>query len=178
MTPTDTVRQFARGGISLAQRPIAVAAYAAGVVRGTVRGALRMAETVVDEVVHAPRDVPVLDEHSFEVRPDEGPADAESVATGERTQYGGLNTEPAPPMTPGGGGESFEHEPTAESRDVAHGDAAAQPREVDSWVEEVETAPEEDLEASDAEPLLDPADAKALRRESEILRRAANPDKG
>jgi len=168
MRPQDTFRQLTRGGVALARRPLVVAAYATGLVKGTVEGALHLTGILVGTVLHSPRDSrpPIVE-----------PGD-DVGHTGERTRYGGLNTEPAPPMSPGGGGEPIEHEPTAESRDVAHGDAAVQPREVESWAQEVDAAEPEEADEADDGPLLDPGTAKAVRSEFETLRKPADPDKG
>lgn len=168
MRPQDTLRQLTRSGLALARRPLVVAAYATGLVKGTVEGTLHVTGSLASAVLRSPRDT----------RPPVAGPGEESGHIGERTRYGGLNTEAAPPMSPGGGGEPIEHEPTAESRDVAHGDAAVQPREVESWAEEVNDAEPEEADGADGEPLIDPGTAKAVRSESETLRRAADPDKG
>jgi len=150
-----------------------MAAYAVGVVKGTVEGVAHAAGSIADNLVRSPNGPEM-------VPPRERPPAAPAEGVGERTRFGGLNTEPAPPMAPGGGGEPFAHEPTAESRDVAHGDAV-QAREVESWAEEAER--EDGVDGvggseADREPLLDPATAKAIRHQTETLRRAADPDKG
>ena len=96
--------------------------------------------------------------------------------------------------------ESFTPEPKAVSRESAHGGSATD-AEIDAWLDEamarddglgVETpvgttgadaghnpdTAEADLQQPGTEPLLDPSTAKAIRSESETLRRAADPDKG
>lgn len=205
MSPTDTVKQLTRTGLALARGPVAVAAYAAGVVKGTLEGTVHVVEGVLHpqrdprhtEAEPTPTDVPAEEE---ETTP-EATIKRPRTKPGERTMFGGLNTEPAPPRTPGGGGEAIEHEPHAESRDVEHGDVPVRAREIESWEEEAagELADEQAAGIVDAElaytsessaveaaieepapgePLLDPSIAKAIRKESEILQKAADPDKG
>lgn len=194
MTPNDTVKHLTRSGLALARGPVAVAAYAAGVVKGTVEGTVH----VVGSVLHPQRGPHPVESDTARAgqQPptdiDDVAADTSSAATGaatdtaaprkgERIVFGGLNTEPAPPMMPGGGGEPIEHEPHAESRAAAHGEAAVDPREAESWEEEAAADGDEpDLAAEpvEDEPLLDPSVAKAVRSEAEILTKAADPDKG
>jgi hypothetical protein len=99
-------------------------------------------------------------------------------------------------------GESFATEPKAVSRESAHGGTDLLDAEIDDWEEEaqdgldvvpdvdVETpvgttgagvghnpdTAEADLQQPGTPPLLDPSVAKAIRSESEILRKAAEPD--
>ena len=96
--------------------------------------------------------------------------------------------------------ESFATEPKAVSRDSAHGGPATD-AEIDAWIDEamardddigVETpvgttgaaaghnpdTAEADLQQPDTEPLLDPSTTKAIKSESDMLRKAADPDKG
>jgi hypothetical protein len=90
-------------------------------------------------------------------------------------------------------------EPSAASRDEAHGDAALQPAELEEWEEEAaETVPagqvdvetpagttgadvgynpdtaEPGLQQPDVESVLDEATAKSLRAEAEMMRQAAD----
>lgn len=220
MTRNDTVRHLTKGGIALAQRPLAVVAYAAGVVKGTVESTVHVTESVVGSLIH-PQRAP----HSTETTPaptetaeasvDTAPASATTAApeaadapdsppappapSGERTMFGGLNTEPAPPMMPGGGGEPIEHEPHAESRAADHG-GAVDMREMESWQEEaLEEAEDQDpvgatetlgdaqpvggpgdapVDGPVDEPLIDPSVAKAIRSETGTLQRASDVEKG
>jgi hypothetical protein len=179
---------------SPARHPVATASYAFGFAKG--------ATTAIIEVARHLRAGPSVPQQRGASEPTTArrpSGDRESPVPGERSRFGGLHTEPAPPRAPGGGGEAFENEPRAESRDAAHGSAGPQPREVDSWAEEaadaavdVETpvgttgadvgfnpdTAEADLQQPDTEPLLDPGTAKAVRSEAETLRRAADPEKG
>ncbi|QNN52261.1 hypothetical protein [Nocardioides mesophilus] len=104
--------------------------------------------------------------------------------------------EPAPPAEPpidvvgqtlaaeeadlGGGGAGMAHEPRGASRDEEHGDAGLQRAEVEEIAAEEAAALEGDEEAPEhlTEPLLDPAEAKALAAEMKTLNQAADPDKG
>ncbi len=108
---------------------------------------------------------------------------------------------PAPPVPtqreepPGAPGEAFATEPTAVSRDSAHG--RADDARIDEWYAEHDAADvdvetpvgttaadvgynpdtgETDLQQPDTEPLLDPGTAKAIRSEAETMRRAADPE--
>ena len=101
-------------------------------------------------------------------------------------------------------GEAFATEPKAVSRESAHGGSAATDAEIDAWIDEamegLDTAPdvdivtpvgttgadvgynpdtaEADLQQPGTQPVLDPATAKAILKEAETLRKAADPDKG
>ena len=80
----------------------------------------------------------------------------------------------------GGDGAGLAHEPRGASRDEEHGDAALQRAEVDEIAEEAAAALDGDIEPEEhlSEPLLDPADAKAMATELRTMSRAAEPDKG
>ena len=72
------------------------------------------------------------------------------------------------------------HEPRGASRDEEHGEAALQRAEVDEITEEAAAALGGDVEpeAHLSDPLLDPADAKAMAAEMQTMSKAADPDKG
>jgi hypothetical protein len=96
-----------------------------------------------------------------------------------------------PQPEPGPPGEQFATEPSATTRDSAHG-GTAHDEEIDAWDEDAQDAenatlsPAEgialvaeasgiaDPDPTDDEPLLDPSVAKAVASESEILRRGAD----
>jgi hypothetical protein len=179
--------QAVSGAASAARHPVAAASYAFGMAKG--------ATSVTIDVVRYLAAGPEVPQQRAAGEPTSRPA---PTVTGERTNVGGLTTEAAEPRMPGGGGEAFEHEPHAEARDVAHGEAADDPREVDFWAEEaapseidIETpvgttgadvgsnpdTTEADLQQPGTEPLLDPATAKAVRSEAETLRKAADLEK-
>jgi hypothetical protein len=77
-------------------------------------------------------------------------------------------------------GAGMAHEPRGASRDEEHGEAALQRAEVDEIDEEVTAVLEGDVEPEEhlTEPLLDPADAKALAAEMQTMAQAADPHKG
>jgi hypothetical protein len=98
-----------------------------------------------------------------------------------------------------GPGESFHNEPKPASRDAAHGGPGGEREEIELSIEEltdpdvdVETpvgttgadvghnpdTAEADLQQPGTPPLLDPGTIHAIESESEILRKAADPDKG
>lgn len=130
-------------------------------------------------------------------------ADHGDVPEPERIVFGGQNKKAAPPQFPGGGGENFANNPSAETRDIAHGDRPADQHEVDSWTEDLDVglgAPTLDIETPvgtpaadighnpdtddvslqqpDTEPLLDSSLTKSIKSESETLSKAAETDKG
>jgi len=77
-------------------------------------------------------------------------------------------------------GTGLAHEPRGASRDEEHGEAGLQRAEVDEITEEAAAALEGDVEpeAHPSEPLLDPADAKAMAAEMQTMSKAADLDKG
>jgi hypothetical protein len=91
-----------------------------------------------------------------------------------------LAAEAAAERGEGPDGAGLAHEPRGASRDEEHGEAALQRAEVDEITEEAAAALESDVEpeAHLTEPLLDPADAKAMEAEMQTMSKAADPDKG
>ena len=77
-------------------------------------------------------------------------------------------------------GAGLAHEPRGASRDEEHGEAALQRAEVDEITEEAAAALEGEVEpeAHLSEPLLDPAEAKAMAAELQTMSKAADPEKG
>jgi hypothetical protein len=77
-------------------------------------------------------------------------------------------------------GAGLAHEPRGASRDEEHGDTGLLPAEADGIAEEVAAALDGDAEPEThlTEPLLDPADAKALAAEMQTMARAADPYQG
>jgi hypothetical protein len=180
-----------------ARHPISSAAYAAGVARGlagaAIHGALVPGRD--DRATSTPR-VPVQTDRS-------SAADS-STSTGPPTPQ--RVPKPVPPpdaadptvIEPEPPHESFATEPKAVSRDSAHGGRATD-AEIDAWIGEamargseveIETpvgttgagvghnpdTAEADLQQPGTEPLLDPGTAKAIRSESEMLRKDAERD--
>jgi hypothetical protein len=76
-------------------------------------------------------------------------------------------------------GAGFAHEPRGASRDEEHGDAPLQRAEVEGIADEVTAALDGEPEPQEhlTQPLLDPADAKALAAEMRTASRAADPHK-
>jgi hypothetical protein len=91
-----------------------------------------------------------------------------------------LAAEAAAERGEGPDGAGLAHEPRGASRDEEHGEAALQRAEVDEITEEAAAALEGDVEpeAHLSEPLLDPADAKAVAAEMQTMSKAADPDMG
>ena len=79
---------------------------------------------------------------------------------------------------PAAPGEPFAHEPSATTRDSAHG-GRADDAVVDDWDQDAQEAEhvaaqlDEDLVEDRNEPLLDPSLAKTVKSESDMLRKAA-----
>lgn len=98
------------------------------------------------------------------------------VAPGERLAAEAEESISVP--TPGVPGEQFAHEPSATTRDSAHG-GHSDDELVDDWEEEARDAEEglapavDDLPDAGDEPLLDPSLAKAVRSETDVLRKGA-----
>lgn len=92
--------------------------------------------------------------------------------------------EPAEPVTPAVPVEPSTTEPKAASRDGAHHGRGSEPS--DDWHDEIEDAPDVGINPatgqpnqgqSDDGPLIDPSVTKAVRSESEVMGRAADPEK-
>jgi hypothetical protein len=75
-------------------------------------------------------------------------------------------------------GDGVAHEPRGASRDEEHGESALQRVEADEIAEEAAGALEGDIEPEEhlAQPLLDPADTKAVASDLRMMSRAAEPD--
>ena len=124
------------------------------------------AVTDVDGAPKGPTIVPV-EPHA----PDEPPIDVVGQALAAEAALGDRDS-------PDGAG--LAHEPRGASRDEEHGDAPLQRAEAEGIEEEVTAALEGDAEPEEhlTEPLIDPADAKALAAEMQTSTRAADPHKG
>lgn len=131
----------------------------------TTAAAAAAAVTEVDDAPTGPTIVPV-EPHA----PEEPPIDVVGEALAAEAGLEGGE---------GPDGAGLAHEPRGASRDEEHGDTALQRAEVDEIAEEAAAALEGDVEPEEhlAEPLLDPADAKALAAELQTMSRAADPDK-
>lgn len=138
------------------RHPISTAAHGAGLVKGLAASALR-----------------IVSGHR------EGSPAATSPPRPSAT--------PAPQREPAPPGESFATEPHAASRDSEHGSTPHGGRDddaVDDWYGEAaepDTGPGgvvDALRQSDDDKPVDPGELKAIRTESEMLRKGAERDKG
>jgi hypothetical protein len=192
MGPAKLIERAATTTAHALRHPIASTAYAAGIVRGVAGAGVRALSGHSD--VDAPRRERVESTPRPRVAPQRPAPAAEPVAdqAAERADV--------PPPAPTPLHEPFAHEPTATSRDSAHGRGGAD-ADIDAWAEDatdlddeidVETpvgttgadvgsnpdTAEADLQQPGTEPLLDPGTAKAIRSEAETMQKAAEPDKG
>lgn len=182
MHPVKFVGWTARTTLHAVRHPISSTAYAAGMARG-LAGAVIHGTTATG---HAPdtglRSVPTQRE---------GDAEQATGATPATSGPPAPQRVPKPVPEPGdlpepvvieptdeAPGESFATEPKAVSRASAHGGAAVSDAEIDAWIDEA-------MDRDDAETpggttgtasTLDPAVAKAIRSESEMLRKDAEID--
>jgi hypothetical protein len=179
MEPVKLLERAVTGTAHAIRHPVSSAAYAVGMVRG-LAGAVVSGATITGH------------------DPDAGPAPVPAPVPAPTPAPGrDAGAPPAPPMPPTPPGESFATEPKATSRQSAHG-GPGNDAEIDDWAAEAVDEPdvdvetpvgttgagvghnpdtaEADLQQPGTEPLLDPATAKAIRSESEILRKAADPN--
>lgn len=122
---------------------------------GIVRKGLGLVAAVASRVAGEPRDT---NREPMWVAPEPGEKLADA---------------PPPPAAPGAPGEPIVTEPSAPNRASAHGGPG--PVAEDDWRDEVAEQPDVPPVPSPraGEPLIDPAEAKAIRSESEVLRRGA-----
>ena len=148
------------------ERSEGVSADRADVTGPTTAAAAAAAVTGVEGAPKGPDIVPV-EPHA----PEEPPIDVVGQA---------LAAEAALENGEGPDGAGLAHEPRGASRDEEHGEAALQRAEADEIDDEVTAALEGDVEPEEhlTEPLLDPAEAKALAAEMQTMAQAADPDKG
>lgn len=207
MHPVKLLENTAGRAVHAVRHPIASAAYAAGVVRGIAGVGARVVTGHHDhtEPTSRPtsgptsrptsRNAPHAAEPAQPTPKPTAPPTAQPTAPPTATEPDDV---PAPEPTPLH--ESFATEPTATSRDSAHGRSGAD-ADIDAWAEEaadfdddvdIETpvgttgagvgsnpdTAEADLQQPGTEPLIDPGTAKAIRSEAETLQKAADPDKG
>jgi hypothetical protein len=197
MEPVKLLERAASTAVQAVRHPISSAAYAAGIARG-------LAGAAVHGVLVHGRDEGAAS--GPPVPPRTGPAAADSsTSTGIPEPQRVPKPVPPPTATddtiviePEPEHESFATEPKAVSRDSAHGGPATD-AEIDAWIDEamvgdddigVETpvgttgaaaghnpdTAEADLQQPGTEPLLDPSTTKAIKAESDMLRRAAERD--
>lgn len=151
-----------------------LAGTAVGIASTVTRGALEVALACLDR----------LDESR---EPDAGTAPAvPTVATGPPAPDGppvdvvgqALAAEAAAERGDAPDGDGLAHEPRGASRDEEHGEAALQRAEADEIAEEAAAVLEGDVEPEEhlTQPLLDPADTKAVADDLRTMGRAADPD--
>jgi hypothetical protein len=166
--------------VDAAKHPLRTTAWAFGLVRGIAASVIRVAAGEKGPVIPGDLPGPVaapLEEdvkHEDVVRFDVFEAPAAEVPDVEPA----LQREPEPPH------EAFAHEPTAVTRDSAHGRASGD-ADIDDWYgDALEPESEGDgfvleaLAAGDSGEAVDAGELKAILSESEILRKAADPEKG
>lgn len=166
------LERAATGAAHTLRHPISSAAYAVGIVRGLATAGLRAASGHVTEGAgQSP------DRHEGRETPQGVPTQRVAPA---------VEQDDVPPPEPTPLHEAFTTEPKAVSRSSEHGRASD--AEIDAWIDQAMEGLEPDLEKGvvspvadlplpdDDEPLLDPGTAKAIRSESEILRKAAERD--
>lgn len=202
MEPVKLLERAASTAAHAVRHPISSAAYAAGIARGLAGAAIH------GVLVHG-RDDGTTSPPTVPVQTDRSSAADSSTSTGPRRPQRVPKPVPPPAaaddmtvIEPEPPHESFATEPKAVSRDSAHGGRASD-AEIDAWIDEamargsdvdIETpvgttgagvghnpdTAEADLQQPGTEPLLDPGTAKAIRSESEMLRKDAqrDPDQG
>jgi hypothetical protein len=199
MQPVKLIERAAGTAVHTMRHPISTAAYAAGIARGLAGAALHGTLVRTGHVDDLSDEVPtqraVPADHGPTSEPREPQRVPKPVPSPEDFDTVVIVAEDEEP------GEAFATEPKAVSRESAHGGSAATDAEIDAWIDEamaggddvgIETpvgttgvsagfnpdTAEADLQQPLTAPLLDPATAKAIRKESEILRKAADPEKG
>ena len=191
MGPVKLIERAAGTAFHAVRHPVSSAAYAAGLARGlagvVLHGVTATGHDSDAGSVPTQRDTASTEPQRV-MKPVPEPGDLPEPIVIEPT-----DEEP---------GESFVTEPKPVSRKSAHGGPDLLDAEIDDWEEEaqdgldvvpdidVETpvgttgagvghnpdTAEADLQQPGTPPLLDPSVAKAIRSESEILRKAAEPD--
>jgi hypothetical protein len=197
MHPVKLLERAASTAAHTVRHPISSASYAAGIARGIAGAAIHVvgghrSTSSPDQSVPTPRQ----SETAGRSTPTTGPRKPERVPKPVPPPAAPEDVtviEPEPPH------ESFATEPKASSRNSAHG-GPGNDAELDDWAAEVADEPdigietpvgttgasagfnpdtaETDLQQPGTEPLLDPATAKAIRSESEMMRKDAERDPG
>jgi hypothetical protein len=201
MEPVKLLERAAGTAVHAVRHPISSAAYAAGIARGlagaAVHGVLVHGR---DDGSTSGRSVPA------QTGPEEARDSTTAVPEPQRVAKPVPPPDAFDDMVviePQPAAESFATEPKAVSRDSAHGGPATD-AEIDAWIDEAmdgldqrpdvgvqtpvgttgagaghnpDTA-EADLQQPGTEGLIDPSVTKAIKSESETMRKAADPDKG
>ena len=196
MHPVKLLERATSSAVHALRHPVSSAAYTAGMARGLVGAVLHSAAATADDTEAGRTTVPA--QRAATPEPAAGPREPQRVMKAvprpedleEPIVIEAGDEEP---------GESFATEPKAVSRESAHGGGPATDAEIDAWIDEamargegadVETAVgttgagsghnqdtgDAGLQQPLTQPLLDPSVAKAIRSESETLRKASDPD--
>jgi hypothetical protein len=196
MHPVKLIERATSTAVHALRHPVSSAAYTAGMARGLVGAVLHGATISGHDTEAGPASVPTQRAASPETT--EGPREPQRVMKPVPRPE---DLEEPIVIEPGDEepGESFATEPKAVTRESAHGAGPATDAEIDAWIDEamargddadIETpvgttgagvghnpdTAEADLQQPLTQPLLDPGVAKAIRSESEILRKDADPE--
>ena len=162
--------------------PVSTLSFGVGVVRGAAAAVLRAASGGGGPA-HAEWIAPPEPVTEAEAAPADEPSD---TGTGEEHAAPALqlgdHLEPAPEQAPGEPGEPFVTEPSAVTRESAHGGSPSKDELLDDWYDadadddQAAGSVIEALEIGDTLPS-DGPDEKSILREAEILRSAADPER-
>ena len=160
--------------VTVLKGAVGLAGTAVGIAGTVTRGTLQVALTCLDRLEESRRqDARTAPSPS----PEPGPA---HTAPGPPVDVVGetLAAEAAAERGDAPDGDGLAHEPRGASRDEEHGEAALQRAEVDEIAEEAAAVLEGDVEPEEhlTQPLLDPADTKAVADDLRTMGRAADPD--
>ena len=173
MSVRTTAQSLARDAVtttvSAVRHPVGSLALAAGLVRGSVRAAR--------DLFRGDQQHPATQPSSrvADQVPDQLPEPVVLEAVPEQRAA----DEPLPET-----GESFHTEPTASTRDSAHGETGGDLEDAAGYVDEIPDPAEEAVwtsetpVADDGEPLLDEGTAHAIESESAMMQKAADVHKG
>jgi hypothetical protein len=193
--------------VSAVRHPIGTASMAVGLVKGAAESGVDLVRSTISGSAHAPtedRSAPVPAPPVPEPAPRVAEDPRDNIPGPDLAAFDPPRPEDLPePIVieaePEAPGEAFHHEPKPATRGAAHGGPGADLEEVEASVEElvdpdvdVETpvgttgadvghnpdTAEADLQQPGTPPLLDPGTIHSIESESEILRKAADPDKG
>jgi hypothetical protein len=169
MGPVKLIERATSSAVHAVRHPVSSVAYAAGLARG-----------LAGVVFHGARtDAPTVPAQRDEATPTAttaGPPEPQRVMKpvpepGDLPEPIVIEPRDEEP------GEAFTTEPKAVSRESAHGGSDLLDAEVDAWEEEAHEGLDPDDDADLPQPpesgVLDPGVAKAIRSESEMLRRGA-----
>jgi hypothetical protein len=196
MHPVKLLERATSTAFHAVRHPVSSAAYTAGLARGLVGAAIHGATGGGHEQA-APSPVPTQRAESPEpaattAAPPEPQRVPKPVPTAddlpEPVVIEAVDEEP---------GEAFATEPKAVTRESAHGGATTEDAEIDAWDDEAErvdvdvetpvgttgadvgrkpATAEADLQQPLTQPLMDPATAKAIRSETQMLQKDAQRD--